>query len=85
MKIKPEHLQAIVDGLLAIKDKLENAKQSYKDAGLSLIRFQWDAFRAARINGNSIKWQCDTLYPYMDDTHMQTALNAAFRRAGIEY
>jgi hypothetical protein len=43
----------------------------YRNAGLSLKRYQWDVTYQAGLT----TYICDTLYPYLNDDHIQTALN----------
>jgi len=38
-------------------------------------RFRWDLWNAAyRLNKAALTWQCDCLYRYLNDTHIDTAL-----------
>lgn len=83
MKIKPEHFEKLVSGLAQIKPEI--AIPEYKAKNLSEARWKWDAFWASKIDGNSNAWQCKTLYPYLNDTHLETALNAAFRKLNLTY
>jgi hypothetical protein len=69
MKIKPEHFEHMRTAIAPF-DTQANRSQ-YAAAGLSTRRFQWDCMRAAGL----IPWACDTLYPYANDDHIQTALN----------
>jgi hypothetical protein len=46
-------------------------RAAYKDAGLSLKRYQWDIARAVKLT----PFICDSLYSYLNDDHIQTALN----------
>lgn len=69
MKIKPEHIEHIRAALVPYDTDFYRSR--YAAAGLSTTRFQWDAVRAAGL----VPWICDTLYPYANDTHIQTALN----------
>jgi hypothetical protein len=78
MKMKPEHYKAIESGLNAISSDLDKAEHEYAERGLSDKRMRWDAFRFARINGDSTKWLCDTLYPYLNDEHVDSALRRYF-------
>lgn len=69
MKIKAEHLEHLRQGLA--KWDTDFHRSRYIAAGLSTKRYQWDLIRAAGL----MTWLCDTLYPYLNDTHIQTALN----------
>ena len=77
MKIKKEHfnhIKNLVDAFTADpenREKLENHK-----AKVSSMRYRHDVARAA---GMSSQWVCDNLYPYMDDTHLDTALRNIVR------
>jgi hypothetical protein len=73
MKIKPEHLEHMRAAL--VKFNTDFYRSRYAAAGFSTQRFQWDAMRAAGL----IPWVCDTLYPYANDEHIQTALNRIIR------
>ena len=87
MKIKPEHYAAIVAGMRATVERLgmEHVLK-YRDdlrtvphVGDPEKRFRWDLFRAAGL----ITWACDTLYPYANDTHIDTALRSAVSDLGL--
>lgn len=78
MKIKPEHYAQLSAALEAIRPKIGQATAQYREVGLSEKQLRWDAFRAAKVAGDSTRWLCDVLYQYMDDTHMDTALRKWF-------
>ena len=69
MKIKPEDY-ATLAAMLATKDT-DFYRSRYASAGLSTTRYQWDLVRAT----GAMPFLCDTLYKYLNDTHVQTALN----------
>jgi hypothetical protein len=69
MKIKPEHLAHMKSAFE--KWDTDYYRSRYQAAGLSTRRYQWDLVRAAGLT----QWLCDTLYPYANDEHIQTALN----------
>lgn len=88
MKIKPEHYQHIVDTFQ--RHAAENATQieEYRKWLLAYYvdkpgdpekRFRWDLFRACGLVG----WQCKTLYTYLDDSHIDTALKSAVKELRI--
>lgn len=86
MKIRKNHLYAIQTAIEAVKPQILQAIPSYKEAGFSMTRLMWDAFRLANVGGNGTdRWICDELYPYMDDTHLDTALKRVFANLGISY
>ena len=78
LKMKPEHYKNIAEALDAIADKIKAARPKYAAAGLSDMRLRWDSFAAAKINGDSVNWQCKVLYPYLNDKHVDSALRHYF-------
>ena len=58
MKIKPEHLQYLREHIG--EDMPKNATE----------RQRWDALHAAGLT----PWVCKELYPYLNDSHIDTAL-----------
>ena len=69
MKMKPEHLAHIKASIS--KHDTDFHRSRYQAAGLSTKRYQWDLTYQAELT----PWICDTLYDYLDDQHIQTALN----------
>lgn len=69
MKMQTVHFDHIAEKIAALDTPALRA--AYRDAGLSLKRYQWDITRQVGL----IPFVCDTLYQYLDDTHIQTALN----------
>lgn len=76
MKIKTEHYEhlksaiATLDhGDIASHKKGVFASKKFKDFQK---RMRWDCLHAVVPS----KWVCDNLYPYMDDTHIDTALRS---------
>lgn len=65
------------------RERLENSAVKYQEAGLTTQRYMWDAFRFAKVQGNTTSWICDELYKYLDDSHINTALKAAFSELGL--
>lgn len=82
MKILPEHYAEIKTRLASIAGKIpahrENVRASGKFTDLEK-RVRWDAANAALGS----RWICDTLYPYANDTHIDTALRAAMRELSL--
>jgi len=78
LKIHAEHFATLEDAVSPFYNKLTASQ--YKDAGLSFARFLHDALYAGKLSA----WVCDTLYPYLDDTHIKSALKAIARKNGIE-
>jgi hypothetical protein len=86
MKIKPEHFE-IIKKAIEPHDTTENRAiyregRFHKAATTKDVnkRYRWDLFwhaqRLANPFGPSVKWVCDTLYPYLDDDHIDTALRS---------
>lgn len=69
MKMKPEHFAHLKASVSKLDTEFHRSR--YQAAGLSTKRYQWDALRAAGL----MSWLCGTLYAYLDDQHIQTALN----------
>ena len=63
MKMLPEHFEHMRAALAPIN--------TGRPDGVTLRRYQWDLVRQAGL----IPWLCDTLYKYLNDEHVQTALN----------
>jgi hypothetical protein len=61
-----EYLKQAVEGL-----DTENTRARYIASGLTTKRYQWDIVREANLT----PWVCKVLYVYLDDTHIQTALD----------
>jgi len=75
MKIQPNHYKLLSDAMGEALVSRPDMYQSYQDAGLSGMRYRWDLLRASRIeNVGGISWICDTLYKYLNDDHIDTAL-----------
>lgn len=76
MKIKPEHYEVLRDALIKNRDKIaahrqyllspQNPRQP-KDVEM---RLRWDLLWAAGIS----QWLSDTISPYANDNHIDTAL-----------
>lgn len=69
MKIKRAHFDYMAEKIAFLDTAALRA--AYRDAGLSLKRYQWDISRQVGL----IPYFCDTLYTYLNDDHVQTALN----------
>ena len=77
MKIQPDHLAA----LRALIEPIDTAQRraQYIEQGLTDKRYRWDLTYSAGHASNpqsATRFICDTLYPYMNDTHIDTALKA---------
>lgn len=74
MKIKPEHLAALQAMIQPVLERTPVAEYRKANPTFSDKRIRWDYFHAAGKPALSLL--CDTLYKYMNDTHMDTALKA---------
>jgi hypothetical protein len=80
MKIKPEHYAHMRDaiGALHLVESVEDyrtrlaADPRVKDVD---VRLRWDLLHAAVPS----RWVCDNVYPYANDTHLDTALRRIVR------
>ena len=74
MKIKPEHYARLRDAMRPILVGGPTAND-YRLGNIGkdhARRHRYDAFNAAKLSA----WVCDNIYPYADDTHLDTALKA---------
>ena len=69
MKITKEHYDHLRE-LVEPFDTEENRKL-YLLNGFTTTRYQWDIMRACK----GINFVCEILYKYLNDDHIQTALN----------
>lgn len=69
MKIKPEHLAHMRE---ALRGAVYEPWGIARDKGLSPMRWRWDCLHAAKLT----PWLCAVIYPYADDSHVDTALRA---------
>ena len=76
MKIKPEdyrRLSEAIGRVLAERGKtFAEIQQAYRNRGLGAMRLRWDLLWMSGFNINS-------LYTYLDDAHIDTALRAVCR------
>lgn len=68
MKIKKEHIDYMKHAICA--DSKAPTLAEYTQKGLSAKRWRWDLLYRAKISA----WISDNIYPYADDTHIDTAL-----------
>lgn len=69
MKMKPEHFEHMRK-FIAIFDCMER-RVAFRRQSNSLRGYQWYLVRHAGL----LPFVCDTLYQYLNDDHIQTALN----------
>jgi hypothetical protein len=72
MKIKPEHLETLRGLIQPILDSCPVEWYKSIHPEYSSKRIRWEYFYAAGQLASS--FLCDTLYSYMNDDHMDTAL-----------
>jgi hypothetical protein len=70
MKMKPEHIKKISLAFDNFFHKYPSTRQAYFNSGLNEKRLRWDVFNAVI----PVRWVCDTLYQYLDNTHIDTVL-----------
>ena len=68
MKIQASHYEHLAAAVAPL-DTAER-RAGYVAAGLSDKRYHWDLTYAASLT----PWICSTLYPYLNDDHIDTAL-----------
>ena len=78
MKIQPNHLQTLTDTLSDVFHLYPEfvahfaANPKINDAAMAA---RWQLLREAR----ALPWVCDTLYSYLNDDHIDTALRHVVR------
>jgi len=70
MKITTEHLNTLT-ALIAPLDT-HTRREAYRAQNLTDKRYRWDLTYAAGCT----RFICDSLYAYLDDTHIDTALRS---------
>jgi hypothetical protein len=83
MKITQEHYKILRNeiSMLPSDEVSQHKKALLSDPRVKDLdkRFRWDLMYRAGLN----KWVCETLYPYMNDTHLDTALKSVVKDLGI--
>lgn len=74
MKITPEHMATLRGFIEPVIARVPIAGYRASNPTFSDKRVRWDYFHGA--GQPALRFLCDTLYPYMNDTHMDTALRA---------
>ena len=76
MKISKEHYDHMMEAIRPLMPKLEQhfayIKGKSKDPAM---RLRWDAAHAAKLTS----FFCDSVYPYANDEHIDTALRSIMR------
>jgi len=83
MKVLPQHYTEIRDAIAAIdRAKVEAHREALKtDSRVKDLdmRLRWDLLHSVK----PARWVCDTLYPYANDTHIDTALRAVVKELAL--
>ena len=75
LKIKPEHYKTLESACTKVLDLHPDSRAKYAEQGYTPKRFRWDVLYATQIgNETGIRWVNSVLYPYLDDTHIDSAL-----------
>lgn len=84
LKISEEHYQLLRIACLAVLAAHPTVVDDYRKDGLSNMRLNWDVLRAATIEGrNGMAWICSELYPYLNDSHIGSALAHIMANDGL--
>lgn len=83
MKIKPEHYKHMRDAIAQIPRELIEAHIAnlHKDNRVKNLdkRLRWDLLHSVM----PAVWVCDNIYPYANDTHLDTALRTIVKELEI--
>lgn len=81
MKMTKKHYNEILNRFKALDKKhdLQAVYKQYKNNDLSDKRFAWDMFRAV----GGIEFTTGTLYAYLEDVHINTALRKCLKDIGL--
>ncbi len=79
MKMTKHDFFCLSKALDTIKPRIIAAAPQYRAAGLSDKRLHWDCLRAAGLT----PWLCGSLYKYLNDDHIDTALRAYFKKLEV--
>ena len=89
MKIKPEHLAVLKEGIDKVLKKYPNITKDYEQGEFARAdkvkdlqkRFCFDLMFGAGLNS----FVCDTLYTYMNSDHLYTALKVICPKVVMKY
>ena len=75
MKILPEHYEVLEKHIAKVVTACPNWRDHMTNNGLSMDRMRWDLLYIGSI-GKMVAsaWICKYLYPYLNDSHITTAL-----------
>lgn len=77
LKIKPEHIQALREGMAPFLNQA--TMDLYADAGLSEVRYLWDAFWSACKHTPSLNDVVREVYTYANDDHLYSVFKLLWR------
>lgn len=85
MKITKDHYLKLASACADVLAKHPNMREQYQSAGFSDMRFNWDVLRLCRVDGMlGTAWLCLELYPYLNDSHINTALARILCNSGTD-
>lgn len=76
MKIKPDDLLTLKSAIDEALKTFPHTLDDYLKAGNSAKRYRWDVLWHAK----QTEFVCNTLYKYLDDEHIDTALRKIFEQ-----
>ncbi len=82
MKIKPEHYEHMKQEIEPLAKLIPEHRAYLVNEGKAKDiekRLRWDLFYAAKLT----RYACDTLYSYMHDDHIDTALKGIMKELGV--
>ena len=83
MKIKPQHYQHLLNAMKPTAGKIATHRAFIIKEGKAKdveTRLAWDLLWASVPSA----WVCDNLYPYMDDSHLNTAVKSILKTLEVQ-
>lgn len=74
LKIEYDHFCILQSAIRQAEKEFLETLDSYQQRKLTPKRWRWDLLWYATAKILPKHWICDTLYPYMNDTHIDNAL-----------
>jgi hypothetical protein len=85
MKITKDHYLKLASACADVLAKHPNMRERYQAAGFSDMRFNWEVLRLCHVGGKKgMDWVCEELYPYLYDSHINTALARILCNSGTD-
>lgn len=94
MKIRPEHYAHMKQAIAAVADQIPDMRvRIANDPRVKYRNFEWNAFvhhaeRRLRwdlsYKAGLTQYICDNVYPYANDTHLDTALRSIMREIAAD-